>query len=268
MDAATMVYGVMGHPVGHSRSPVMLNAAFQAAGLNACYLAFDVTTPEKVPDAMRTLGICGMSVTIPHKVAIMDVLDGVDPMALAIGAVNTITRKADGRLVGSNTDCAGAIAALESAGPVAGKKVAILGAGGAARAVAFGVQNAGGIPVIVNRTIAKGEALANALGSAFVPLAGFTGDGTDILVNTTSVGMAPDTDASPVPKTCLSSHMTVMDIIYTPRTTRLLSDAAALGCKVVDGLEMFIRQGALQFENWTKKSAPIDVMREAACKTL
>ncbi|TYT75027.1 shikimate dehydrogenase [Desulfobotulus mexicanus] len=263
MDAETALFGVMGHPVAHSLSPVMHNAAFGFLGLNAVYLAFDVKDPAGVPVAMRTFGIRGMSVTLPHKEALLSLVDELDPMAEKMGAVNTLCLKDDGRIIGLNTDWCGARDALLEAGPLHGKRVAILGAGGAGRAVAFGIREAGAFPLIVNRSREKGEALACDLGADFCLLSNFTGIGMDILVNTTSLGMHPDVDTMPVQAAVLHGGMVVMDIVYNPRKTKLIRAAESLGCRVVDGLEMFIRQGALQFELWTGREAPVDCMRKA-----
>ena len=263
MDSGTRLFGVLGHPVGHSRSPVMHNAAFSALCINAAYLAFDVKNPEGVPEAMRTLGIRGMSVTLPHKEAFLSLVDALDPMAEAMGEVNTLCLGEDGRISGMNTDWCGARDALLSVTSLEGKRVAVIGAGGAGRAVAYGIRDAGGEPLVVNRSRERGEALARELEASFCPLSDFSGEDVAVLVNTTSVGMHPFPDAMPVEAGVLHPGMVVMDIVYAPRKTRLLAAAEACGCRVVDGLEMFIRQGALQFETWTGQPAPLDVMRRA-----
>lgn len=263
MKLPVQIFGVIGHPVSHSLGPHMHNAAFRSKGMDALYLAFDVTDPTGIPSAMRTLGIGGMSVTLPHKEIFLSLVDHIDPTAKAIGAVNTLRLEKDGSISGFNTDAKGARDALLSVTSLEGKKVAVLGAGGAGRAVAFGVKEAGGIPLIINRSRKKGEALARELGASFFPLSDFWAKDVEILVNTTSVGMVPETDQTPISPDFFHENLLVMDIVYTPRKTKLLRLAEEKGCKILDGLEMFVRQGALQFELWTGKPAPIEAMRKA-----
>ncbi len=245
----------------------MHNAAFCGCGVNGVYVAFDVTDLPAAMAGMRALNMAGMSVTIPHKVAVMALLDEVEPAARRIGAVNTIVNQA-GRLIGFNSDSPGAVAALLEKTPLEGRRVAVIGAGGAARAVAHGVERHGGRLTVVNRSEASGRRLADALGAAFVPLNGFHGDGIDVLINTTSVGMTPQTDRMPVADDCLRAGTTVMDIVYNPLETRLLRTARAAGCTVVDGAAMFVHQGALQFERWTGRPAPLALMRQTVLAAL
>ncbi|MBC2713576.1 MAG: shikimate dehydrogenase [Desulfosarcina sp.] len=261
VDSNTRLYGVIGDPVSHSLSPVMHNAAFRQSGYNGVYVAFHVTDLPGAVAGIRILNIRGCSVTIPHKVAIMDLLDHVDSMARQIGAVNTIVNE-DGRLSGFNSDSPGAMAALLEKTPVARRRVAVIGAGGAARALAHGVVTHGGRLTIVNRSEDKGCQLATELESDFCPLADFSGGGFDILINTTSVGMTPKTDQMPVSHACLRPAMTVMDIVYNPLETRLIRAARDAGCTVVDGVAMFVHQGAIQFERWTGKKAPVQLMKK------
>lgn len=263
----TRLYGVMGDPVAHSLSPLMHNAAFARTDVDGAYVAFHVTDLAGAVAGIRALNISGISVTIPHKVAIMDLIDDVAPEARQIGAVNTIVNDA-GRLIGSNSDGPGAMAALLEKTPVAGSHTAVIGAGGAARAVACGIKNHGARLTIVNRSPDKGRRLADELGGEFVGLNDFTGDGVDILVNTTSVGMTPETDKMPVSPDCLRPGMTVMDIVYNPLTTLLLRTARETGCRVVDGVAMFVHQGAIQFERWTGKPAPVQLMRDTVLVAL
>ena len=267
IDTRTRLYGVIGDPVAHSLSPVMLNAAFRRTGYNGVYVAFHVTDLPGAVAGFRALNIGGISVTLPHKVAVMELLDDVDPVAREIGAVNTIVN-AGGRLCGFNSDSPGAIAALLEKTVVAGRHVAIIGAGGAARALAHGVRNSGGRFTIVNRSDARGRRLAGEMAGNFVPLADFKGDGIDILINTTSVGMSPDTDRMPVAPDCLHPEMTVMDVVYNPLETRLLRAAREAGCTVVDGAAMFVHQGAIQFERWTGTPAPVDLMKQVVLEAL
>jgi shikimate dehydrogenase len=262
IDAATTLFAVFGDPVAHSLSPAMHNAAFMALGINSVYLAFG--SPEIGPctAAMRALGIRGASVTIPHKVAIMPLLDEIDAAARRIGAVNTVVNRG-GRLLGANTDAEGALRALRNHTQIAGRTAVVVGAGGAARAVAFGLRDAGGRVTIVNRSIARGKDLARSVGADFRPLAQVTDLSCEILVNATPIGMARFGDALPIPAALLQPGMVVMDIVYTPLKTPLLAAAAARGCRTIPGTAMFVLQGARQFELWTGRPAPTEVMTAA-----
>ena len=253
--------------MGHSLSPVMHNAAFTQTGYNGVYTAFSVSDLPNAVNGIRALKIHGCSVTIPHKVAVMDLLDAIDPMARRIGAVNTIVYE-DGHLAGFNSDSPGAMAALLEKTPVAHRQVAVIGAGGAARALAHGIREHGGHLTVVNRGVEKGQQLAADLKSGFCPLLDFSGVGYDILVNTTSVGMAPEIDRMPVGHACLRPGMTVMDIVYNPLETKLLRAAREAGCTVVDGVAMFVHQGAIQFERWTGLKAPVQLMKRTVLEAL
>jgi shikimate dehydrogenase len=267
IDAHTRLYAVIGDPVAHSLSPAMHNAAFKHTGYNGVYTAFRVTDLPGAIAGIRALDIHGCSVTIPHKVAIMDLLDEIDPLAQRIGAVNTIVNEG-GRLSGSNSDSPGAMAALLEKTPVAHRRAAVIGAGGAARALAHGIRENGGRLTIVNRSVDKGQRLAEELESDFCPLADFSGVGFDILVNTTSVGMVPAIGRMPIGHACLRPGMTVMDIVYNPLETKLLKAAREAGCAVVDGVAMFVHQGACQFERWTGQKAPVQLMKRTVIDVL
>ncbi len=267
IDTGTGLYGVIGSPVSHSLSPLMQNAAFSAENHNGVYLAFDVTDVEATIGAVRTLGIGGLSVTIPHKVPVMAFLDGIDPLAEKIGAVNTVVSR-DGKLVGYNTDCMGAMRALLEKTAVKDKNVVIAGAGGAARAIGFGVISEGGNLTVVNRGVEKGEKLARELGADFAPLDDLDRSPCDIFINSTSLGMVPNIETTPLAKDALHAGMVVMDIVYNPLETRLLKDAAEMGAVPVDGLSMFVYQGACQFELWTGKPAPVKLMRDVVLTKL
>jgi shikimate dehydrogenase len=267
IHASTSVYCVIGHPIGHSLSPLMHNAAFESYGENRAYVAFEVKDLAAAVSGFRALNIGGVSVTIPHKVAIMDHLDEIDDLARRIGAVNTVVNQ-DGHLIGLNTDCHGAVQALETKTRLSGKSTILIGAGGAARAIGFGLKAAGADMVIANRTPAKGRQLAANLGVESVPLDRLSEMAGEIVINTTPVGMAPRTEALPVPGGFLKRGMTVMDIIYNPLQTRLLKEAAQAGCRIIDGVAMFVHQGARQFELWTGKKAPLDIMRQAVMEAL
>jgi shikimate dehydrogenase len=259
IDAATRLYAVWGDPVAHSLSPLMHNCAFQHMDHNGVYLAFRVRDVAGAVKAVRALGIHGVSVTIPHKVAIMKYLDAVDPLAVQIGAVNTLTYTS-GILKGGNTDGLGAVAALSAETDLASKRVCILGAGGAARAIGFALLSRKARVIIVNRTVARGEILARHLETDFCALNNFSGRDCDILINTTPVGMNPGRTQMPVPADILRPEMVVMDIVYNPIRTRLLQMAEKRGCTIVDGVGMFVNQGALQFETWTGRKAPLELM--------
>jgi len=265
IDAASPVYAVIGDPVAHSLGPAMHNRALAECGLPGVYVGFRVTDATAALAAIRALGIRGVSVTIPHKVAVMDHLDAVDESARAIGAVNTLTLE-NGRLVGTNTDGAGALDALAAVTPVAGRRVAVLGAGGAARAVAWSVARAGGRVTVYNRSPARAAALAEDLGIDHRPLTEVAG--VDILVNATSVGLAPRMDALPVDPEILDPSVVVMDIVYNPVEAALLAAARRRGCPTVDGVAMFVGQGARQFERWTGVPAPVEAMRAAVVEAL
>jgi shikimate dehydrogenase len=267
IDQRTRLYGVVGHPIGHSLGPTMHNAALAASGLNAVYLAFDIQDVEGLVRGMRAFGIRGLSVTIPHKSTVIPLLDQVDELAQEIGAVNTIRNEED-RLNGYNTDAKGALMALEAKTEISGKRCLIVGAGGAARAIGFMLREKGVPLQIANRSRERGEALAQDLGCSFVPLTEVEQTRADLLINTTSVGMSPHTEESPVPDRILREGTTVMDIVYNPLETRLLKTAKERGCVTVDGLGMFVHQGAEQFRLWTGLEAPIEAMSQAVRKVL
>ena len=267
IDQHTALYGVAGYPLGHTLSPVMHNLALSAEGFNAVYLAFETRDIEGAVWGMRALGIKGMSITIPHKSSVIPLLDEMDPLAEKIGAVNTIVNR-EGRLTGYNTDAFGALKALEQAAAVAGKNCLVVGAGGAARAIAFILKEHKARVTIANRTRERGQGLADAVGCPFIPLEALKSVPADIIVQTTSVGMHPRGDQTVIPADCLKPGMVVMDIVYNPVSTRLLSMAERAGCTTVSGLGMFVHQGAEQFKLWTGLDAPIEAMTAAVAKAL
>jgi shikimate dehydrogenase len=261
LDGATKIYGIMGKPVSHSLSPAMHNAAFQAQGLNKVYVAFEVTDVARALDGFRAIGVGGVSVTIPHKQAVIPHLDAIDPVAQKIGAVNTLLIE-DMHIRGYNTDWIGANQALETIVDLPASTVLVLGAGGSARAIGFGLQEKGATVILANRTLAKGQALATDLNCECYPLEEIKNLKVDALVNATSVGMTPNVDATPVPRVVLKNVPAVMDIVYAPSETRLLREAQQAGCKTVNGAYMLLYQGVAQFELWTGRKAPVDVMKE------
>ncbi len=268
-DTKTVLHAVFGHPVAQSLSPAMHNRAFQELGLNCVYLAFDVTDIGSAMNAVRALGIRGASVTIPHKVKVMEYLDEVDAAARRMGAVNTVLNEG-GRLIGSNTDGPGAVAALREITELSGKTLLLLGSGGAARAIAHAARAEGAAIVIGNRVEdrAEAEALASEVDAAFAPLGDVRSVACDIVVNATPIGMAPHTEASPVPADFFRKGMAVMDIVYNPIETRFLREAREKGASTVDGAAMFVYQGAAQFSLWTGSTAPVALMRRVVLEKL
>jgi shikimate dehydrogenase len=266
-NTQTSLYGVIGNPIEHSMSPLMHNSAFIETGYNGAYLAFHVTDLESAIAGVRGLGVNGLSVTIPHKVAIMDLLDEIDDMAVKIGAVNTVVNQ-DGKLLGYNTDCLGAINALLEKTEIKGKNVVMIGAGGAARAAGFGILAEGGNLTILNILEDEGTRLSKDLGVPYYHLSEFSRFDYDILINTTPVGMSPVVDNMPVDQKDLRLDKVVMDVIYNPLKTKLLAESEKIGCTTVDGVSMFVYQGVAQFEMWTGKKAPVDTMRNIVLKAL
>jgi len=267
IDGATRIYGLLGRPVTHSLSPAMHNAAFRELGLNAVYVAFPVTDLAQAVAGLRGLDIRGASVTIPFKEDIIPFLDEIDDHATRMGAVNTVVNR-DARLIGSNTDWQGALKALEGVTEIAGKRFLILGAGGAARAIAFGLQEQGGRVSVADLDTAKALALSRQLWVEVVAPDYLENYEAEILINATPVGMEPHRDHIPLDPELLSRYQVVMDIVYRPLETRLLREARIRGCQVIDGLQMLIHQGAAQFELWTGRPAPVEVMARAAYDSL
>jgi shikimate dehydrogenase len=273
----TRLLGVYGHPIGHSLSPVMQNAALKDLGLDYVYLAFDIDPLrlDQAVQAIGALGFAGVNVTIPHKENVTAFLDEVSREARLIGSVNTISNK-DGRLLGESTDGIGFLRALCAAGAeVKGKKAVVLGAGGSARAVLYTLVTSGASVIVANRTQERGEELARRINDVTSPgsvnAIQLTPDSlkeavgsADILVNCTSVGMWPEIDATPCPEDLLHSGLFVYDLIYNPLRTRLIQDAERVGATAINGLKMLVYQGAASFKIWTGQDAPVDVMEKAA----
>jgi 3-dehydroquinate dehydratase / shikimate dehydrogenase len=263
----TSVYGVIGNPIHHSLSPQIQNAAMQARHVDAVYLPFLVRDLGDFVRAIPALGVSGFSVTIPHKQAILKYLDGCDPLAAAIGAINTVVVRGGGKLYGYNTDYVGVLRALESRLSLAGSSMLIVGAGGAARAVAFALARAGAAVRICARRPAKAEKLARAVGGAAVERRRLRGEFFDAIINATPVGMYPHTEDSPLESRELNCRL-VFDSIYRPRRTKLLQLAEKRGIETVSGVEMFLAQGMAQWEIWMGERAPEEVMRHAVEKAL
>jgi shikimate dehydrogenase len=288
ITSGTRLFAVLGHPVAHSLSPVMQNAALAEMGLDGVYLAFDVP-PQRLGDALRGMaaaGVGGVNLTIPLKEHAPPLLDWLSPEAERIGAVNTV-RFAEGRLEGHNTDAPGFLQSLRSLDfDPAGKHCVVLGAGGSARAVAVALLSAGAVVTLANRTEERAHELARVLNEG-------AGDGSEarpeavsvtpmeaealeralaaaeLLVNTTSVGMTPHADAPPpVPTTALHPRLLVYDLIYNPAETRLLAAARECGARTCNGVSMLAHQGALALEIWTGRPAPVATMERVLHEAL
>lgn len=255
----TQVYGLIGNPLEHSPSHLIHNAGFKKLKLNNIYVKFKVDNLNEFIKNFRKFKIKGASITIPHKVAVMKHLDSIDNTAKKIGAVNTIVNK-NNKLKGYNTDCYGAITVIKNKTEIKNKKITVLGAGGTARAVVYGLTQEKGIITILNRTKEKAKKLAEEFNCNYDSLNNFKNIETDILVNTTSVGMSPDIGRSLIPKRFLK-NMVVFDAVFNPHKTKLIKDSESNNCKVIPGIEMLIHQAAIQFKLWTNQEMPINVMR-------
>lgn len=281
LTADTEVYGVIGCPVGHSMSPAIHNAAFAAAGMDACYVPLLIQPGEddfqRFMDALLArpwLTWRGLSVTIPHKEHALRYVgaDNCDPLAVKIGAVNTITIAPDGTLAGDNTDYAGAIDALVAGMGInreglAGRRAAVIGAGGVARAIVAALAHYGCETIIYNRTVERCQRLAEEFGAAWAGLDKLDQLDAEIVINCTSVGMHPKVDHCPL-ATIPSCVSAVFDTIYNPIETMFIRQARAAGCAAITGLEMFVNQAVAQFERWTEKPAPREVMRDVVARKL
>jgi 3-dehydroquinate dehydratase/shikimate dehydrogenase len=294
LQKATRVFGVIGYPVGHSMSPPIHNAGFEAIDYDGVYLPLPIHAEYEQFKATvgmwldaESLNFQGASVTIPHKQNLLRYVKEqggrIEPLAETIGAANTLSRLEDGTLYASNTDYAAALDATCAAmnidrAQLSGRRIAVLGAGGAARAIVAGFAHHGSHVTIYNRTLDKAQAIAESFDDAegrvtAAPLDALAGASADVIINCTPIGMHPDTDASPVGDD-VSYHPAwgdgtlVFDTIYNPPTTRLLEQADAAGCQTIGGVEMFIRQAAVQFELWTHQPAPLDTFREVMQRRL
>jgi len=269
INADTKICCLIGDPVEHSLSPLIHNAGYQALGINYAYVSFRVSDIKRAIEGIRGLGIRGASVTIPHKIKALKYLDKIDPPAEKIGAINTIVND-DGVLTGYNTDGDGALQALEEVATLKGKKVVLIGGGGAALAIACGLKAKGVKVVVLNRTEEKAGKLAekvNAEGSGGLNKLSEISS-ADILINATSVGMWPKTGQSIIPKDLLHNRLTVFDIVYNPRETRLLAEARERGCAIVYGYKMLLYQAVKQFELFTGLKAPLPAMESALTQAL
>jgi shikimate dehydrogenase len=282
ISGKTKICALIGDPVEHSMSPAIHNVAFREMGLDYVYVTFRVKV-EDVPAAiegMKALDIRGLSVTMPHKVAVPKLLDKLDPLAEKIGAINTIVND-DGVLTGYNTDATGFLQAmLERGFEPKEKNIVVLGAGGASRAVSFVLADRGANLTILNRleefdwAVELARRLSQAFGKSVEALELNRDNLTkaigkaDILVNATSVGMDPNINETPVPAELLKPGMVVYDIIYNPIKTKLLKEAESVGAEIISGVDMLVWQGVMAFEKWTGKKPPFEPMKAEALKYL
>ncbi len=277
IDASTRVYCILANPVRHSFSPAMQNAAFAAEGIDAAYVAFEVEDIAKAVESIRVLGIDGASVTIPYKVSVMQYVDGLEDIADHIGSVNTLINR-DGKIVGTNTDAYGFYRALSEKISVDGKTVAVFGSGGASRAVCFALFHYAKPRKIILFVRDDDRAESERLRSHLLTKLGLDepqvqacllkdwktyGGECDILVNTTPLGMHPNESVSVLDEPEMPSGKVVMDLVYNPSETKFLKSALAKGCTAIYGIDMLLYQGVRQFELWTGRQAPVDVMKQA-----
>lgn len=280
INGQTKLYGIIGDPVEHSLSPVIQNAAFESLKLNCIYVTFPVKQAEleSAINGMRSLKIHGFNVTMPYKTSILPLIDEVEKTAAKIGAVNTI-KNFNGRLIGYNTDGVGTLKALEKNGiSLSGKKIVVLGAGGAGRAISYAVASKVEELVILNRTELKAQRLAEELqveskatityGQLNNEALRWTLKDANVIINATSVGMHPYENETPINKKFLNAAVTVFDLVYSPLKTRLLKEAEAKNAKTLNGLHLLVHQGAEAFKIWTDIDAPLDVMWKALRHTL
>lgn len=272
ITATTKVCLVIGDPVEHSLSPQMHNAGYEALGIDNefVYVACRVKIESLMEFAqgVRAMGIRGVSCTIPHKTAIMKYLDETDETAKTIGAVNTVVNDA-GALKGYNTDWQGIVVPLEKITPLQNKKVALLGAGGTARAVAYAITKKGAQLAIYNRTAVKAQALAKEFGGEARSVDDISEvKNADIIINATSIGLYPETDKTPLAKALITKQHIVFDAVYAPYETKLLQEAKQQGAMVIHGMEMLLEQALAQFALYTNRQAPADTMRNVLLQHL
>jgi shikimate dehydrogenase len=266
-EARGGAFALFGNPIAQSLGPLMHAAAFAQLGVPATYTAYRVDEAAEIVATIRRLDLAGASVTIPFKETVMPLLDGLDAAAEAIGAVNTIHCR-EGRLIGYNTDGIGLLRDMEAWTTVRGKCFVVLGAGGAARAAVYGLREAGASPIVVNRTESRAQELAERFGCPWEPMDAIGELVVDGLINTTPIGMFPNSERSPLPAEKIARFGHVLDMIYNPIETRLLRDATAAGCAIRSGLGMFVHQGAEQIRLWTGCEPSRDLMERAVRERL
>ncbi|XP_075487097.1 bifunctional 3-dehydroquinate dehydratase/shikimate dehydrogenase, chloroplastic-like isoform X3 [Primulina tabacum] len=279
----TKVFGIIGKPVAHSKSPLLYNGAFKSENFNGVFVYLLVDNVPKFFETYSTSDFTGFSLmkleyhscTIPHKEVALTCCDEVDPVAKSIGAVNCLIKRPDGKLFGCNTDYIGAINAIENGlqgshnntdgSPLAGKLFIVIGAGGAGKSIAYGAKEKGARVVVANRTYDRARELAELVGGQALSLAeldSFHPESGMILANTTSIGMQPKVDETPVTKEALRYYDLVFDAVYTPKITRLLREAEEMGAKIVTGVDMFVGQAYEQYERFTGLPAPKELFKE------
>jgi shikimate dehydrogenase len=274
ITSQTKVLGVIGYRIAHSMSPIMQNAALQELGLDYIYMAFDVNPNnlEKAIDGIRSLGIAGVNVTIPHKSTIIKYIDEMDSLASKIGAINTIKNE-DGILKAKNTDAGGAKKALLDMGcDIAGKNILILGSGGVSRAIAYILAEEAKKIVLTDLIKERAILVSKEIRSNMkVDIEGVLSNNknleeyikhTDILINATPIGMHPKEDETPIPQDLLRDNLFIFDVVYNPLETRLMREGAEIGCETLGGLDMLINQGVLAFEWWLNKTPNKKLMKD------
>jgi 3-dehydroquinate dehydratase/shikimate dehydrogenase len=271
INEETEIYGVIGDPIGHSLSPILHNSGFRQLKLNKVYLPFRVPAEDlhMFMEDCRTLNVKGLSVTIPHKEPVLDYCTKIDGAVKGIGAANTMLFEAN-QILGLNTDYRAAMACLDDRlgtadrkAPLAGRKTLVLGAGGAARALAFGLRRRGADVAIASRNLKRAEHMADELQCRAIPWENRHNIKASVIVNATPVGMHPNVDETPYDVRHLKPNMIVFDAVYNPEHTLLLKEAKQRRCKTISGVEMFVGQAALQFQRFTGKEPPIAVMQES-----
>ncbi len=271
LNKHTSIFGLIGDPIEHSWSHIIHNAAFDSLNMNSVYLKFRVDKLKEFITYFRKLNIAGFSVTIPHKVEVIKYLDWIDDKSRAIGAVNTIVvkekekdkdKEPKRKLIGYNTDCDGAIKAIKSKTEIKGTNVVVLGAGGTARALTYGLMKEGANITILNRTVNKAKSIAVDFGCDFGTLSKSKDIDYDILVNTTPIGMFPYISDTPIKSGKIKKNTFVFDAIYNPYKTRLIIDAEKRGCTTIPGFEMLINGAVLQFKLWSNKDCPEELIRK------
>ena len=269
IDSKTKLCGVIGHPIGHSISPPLHNAAYQATKQNYVYLTFDFPQVSDAIKAMKLLDIKEYAVTIPHKIEVMDYLDKIDPLAKKIKSVNTVINK-NGKLYGYNTDINGVeMTFKKNRVNLKNKKVIMMGAGGVARTIGVVVKNQGGKVVIFDKTESRAAALARSLKCQSDKIDNLAKhDDYQVLINATPAGMYPKVKSMPVPKSFIKKGIVIFDVIYNPLQTQLIKEGKKKGCKCMNGVIMFVEQAAKQFELLTGKKAPVKVMEKVFLKNI
>ena len=260
IDAATRVYGVAGDPIAHSLSPVMLNAAFRRENVNGVYVALHAKSLDDLLVCLRDIPIHGLSITMPYKEEILKHLDKTDPLTAKIGACNTVVRSQDGKLYGFNTDVSGVVRPLETRLALQGAKILVLGAGGAARAAVFGLKERGADVYILNRTPGPAQNLAKKARAKAINKLQFKKMAFDVIINATPVGMEGNRDPLPISEQDFKAKY-FFEMVYTPAETKMVKIARSQGLHVILGSEMFVQQGARQFEIWSGKPAPVQEMQ-------